>query len=508
MSIITERIAIIDLGSNSARLVIMHIYPNGTYNLVYNQKETVRLSQGMAEDGLLQPEAMARAIVTLQMFSHMVRLFNVNKIMAVATAAVRNAKNGSEFIQTARQETGIPLRMISGETEAKLGFLGVINTIDVTDALLFDLGGGSTELTLIRNRKADKVISLPFGAVNLTEKFDLQKKITDSRITELQNFISAQFSRVKWLKNLSLPLIGVGGTARNIAKMDQRRKNYPIGKVHNYRLGVLSFHELFKQLSVTTLSQRRKTPGLSSERADIIIPGMSIVNSLFDYTGSSLLIASGCGVREGMFLQYYRSRLGQDEVIADILEHSTRNMLTFYQGDTSHAAHVAKLADSLLDGWQPLFNLGSREKSLLQVAALLHDCGISINYYDHPRHSAYLIENARLFGLTHREQMLVAVIAGWHNGPSGKYIRNKLYSEFFDEADWQTARKLSLLLAMAESLDVTQMQLVQSAAATLEDGQAVLRLTTSEPAFIEEEAVVKHSKWFKKELGVPFCLQN
>ncbi|MEN6565360.1 MAG: Ppx/GppA phosphatase family protein [Veillonellales bacterium] len=486
----------------------MHTYSNGAYNLVYNQKETVRLSEGMSKDGLLQPTAMIRAIATLQVFAHMIRLFNVNKIMAIATAAVRNAKNGSEFIQTARQETGIPLRMISGEAEAKLGFLGVVNTLDVTDALLFDLGGGSTELTLIRSRNADKVISLPFGAVNLAEKFELQKKISDSRLNELCDFIFRQISRIKWLKSLSLPLIGVGGTARNIAKMDQRCKNYPFGKVHNYRLGALSFHELFKQLSSTTLSQRRKTPGLSSERADIILPGMSIVSCLFDYTQASQLIISGCGVREGMFLQYYRSCQGQNEVIADILDHSTRNMLSFYQVDASHATHVAILAASLLKGWQPLLNTDSREKTLLQVAALLHDCGIPINYYDHPRHSAYLIENARLFGLTHREQMLVAVIAGWHNGPSGKYIRNKLYSEFFDKPDWETARKLSLLLAMAESLDITQMQLVQAVTATLEEGQAVLRLTVSESAAIEEEAVMKHSKWFKKELGVPLCLQS
>lgn len=125
-------------------------------------------------------------------------------------------------------------------------------------------------------------------------------------------------------------------------------------------------------------------------------------------------------------------------------------MLLFYKGNEAHAEHVAKLADTMFDHWQPILRLTSRDRCLLQVAALLHDIGITINYYDHARHSAYLAENARLFGLTHREQMLIAVVAGWHNGPSAKYVRNKIYSEFLDQYNWQTARKLALLLALAE----------------------------------------------------------
>ncbi|MDF2570140.1 MAG: ppx 2, partial [Sporomusa sp.] len=148
----TERVAIIDLGSNSARLIVMHIYHNGAYNLVYNQKESVRMSEGMAATGELTADSMWRAISTLKTFAHMCELVKVDKILAVATAAVRNAKNGNEFIALVQQHTGIPLQAISGEVEAHLGYTGIINTIDVDDALLFDLGGGSTEITLIKDR--------------------------------------------------------------------------------------------------------------------------------------------------------------------------------------------------------------------------------------------------------------------------------------------------------------------------------------------------------------------
>ncbi len=498
----TERVAIIDLGSNSARLIVMHIYHNGAYNLVYNQKETVRLSEGIAETGVLARDAMWRAIGTLKIFAHMCELVKVDKILAVATAAVRIAKNGSEFIDLVQQHTGIPLQVISGEAEAHSGFTGIINTIDVESALLFDLGGGSTEITLVKDRQPVEVFSLPFGAVNLTEKFGCQDKISDLQLAAMRGHIVTRLERLPWLKRLGLPVVGVGGTARNIAKMDQKRKNYPFPKVHNYRLGPMAFDELWRTLTKTNLTQRRKFPGLSTERADIIIAGTTIVKSLIDLSQATNIIISGCGVREGMFLNYYLSKQQHSEIIPDILMHSTHNMLLFYKGNEAHAYHVAKLAETMFDSWQPILRLGSRDRKLLRVAALLHDIGITINYYDHARHSAYLVENARLFGLTHREQMLVAVIVGWHNGPSAKYVRNKLYSEFLDQQDWQTARKLALLVALAESLETTQLGLVHDVVPSFSYSQAHLRLLTADPVAIERQAVDQHRKWFKKEMGL------
>ncbi len=503
----TERVAIIDLGSNSARLIVMTIYHNGAYNLVYNQKEAVRLSEGMAETGLLTRDAMWRAVGTLKVFAHMCELVKVDKILAVATAAVRNAKNGAEFLDLVHQHTGIPLKAISGVEEANLGYTGIINTIDVEDALLFDLGGGSTEVTLVRDRRPVKVFSLPFGAVNLTEKFSTQDKLSDSQLVAMREYILSHLEKLPWLKRLSLPLVGVGGTARNIAKMDQKHKNYPFPKVHNYRLGMIAFEELWRELTKTTLTQRRKYPGLSSERADIIIAGTTIVKALADVSQATNMIISGCGVREGLFLEYYLTRQQSSVIIPDILLHSTRNMLLFYKGNEAHAEHVAKLAETMFDKWQSILRLSSRDRRLLRVAALLHDIGITINYYDHARHSAYLVENARLFGLTHREQMLAAVVAGWHNGPSAKYVRNKIYSEFLDQYNWLTARKLALLLSLAESLESTQLGLVQDVEPSIIGSQAFLKLITNDPVSIERQAAAQHRKWFKKELGFELVIE-
>lgn len=505
----TERIAIIDLGSNSARLIVMHIYANGAYNLVYHQKETVRLSEGMGKSHTLRPDAFKRAVETMRIFAHMCLLFKVDKTLAVATAAVRSAKNGQMLVELIESETGIRLESITGHTEAHIGYIGVINTIDVEDAVIFDLGGGSTELTLIRGREPQKVVSLPFGAVNLTEQFATQDRISDTHLEKLRNHIMYHLEKNPWLKDVNLPLVGVGGTARNIAKMDQKRKNYPFNKVHNYRLGDISLTDLWRSLTLADCKQRLKIPGLSSERADIIVAGSTIVKCLFDHTRANRLIVSGCGLREGLFLRHYLTRTGQPEVIGNILLHSTNNMLLFYKGNAPHAYHVAELAEAMFDGWHDLHRLDDRDRLLLRVAALLHDIGITINYYDHPRHSAYLVENARLFGLTHREQMLTAVVAGWHEGPTAKYMRNRLYSEFLDDTDWQKARKMALLLALAECLDTTQMGVVTKVTASLKPKTANLLMTVGrQGAAIEIQEAERHRKWFKKEFGAEIAWQQ
>jgi exopolyphosphatase / guanosine-5'-triphosphate,3'-diphosphate pyrophosphatase len=499
---VTERIAVIDLGSNSARLIVMHIYTNGAYNLVYHQKETLRLGEGMSGNGLMREDAMQRAVETAKIFLHMCQLMKADKIMAVATAAVRSAKNGPAFLERIRLETGLPLQTISGRDEAHLGYIAVINTLDITDALLFDLGGGSTELSLITNRRVQHTTSLPFGAVILTEKFGTQNRVNEEQVAELRNFIMKQFRKIPWLPDLALPLVGVGGTVRNIAKMEQKRKNYPFHKVHNYRLGHISINDLWQSLLASDLRQRQKFPGLSSERADIIIAGTTVVKCLFDITGANRLITSGCGVREGLFLQHYFTHTGQPEIITDVLMHSVHNMQLFCKADLSHAGHVSDLASALFGGLQELHQLDERDKVLLRVASLLHDIGITINYYDHARHSAYLVENARLFGLTHREQMLAAVVAGWHHGPSAKYVRNKLYSEFLDEADWLKARKMALLLALAEGLDATQLHLATIISISSTAKETCLTVSIDEQqSIIEYQAIDKHRKWFRREFG-------
>lgn len=498
-----QRIAIIDIGSNSARLVISHIYKNGAYNMVFNQKESLRLSQKTDKNGLLSKEAFSDTLKIMHAFSAMCRQYQADKIIAVATAAIRNAKNGSRLTDEIAEATGIHLHILPGHAEAYLSYLGVINTLDVKDGILFDLGGGSTELVLFRDRKLVDSVSIPLGAVNTSGMFNTRNTMPPNVFSDISFFISTRLSQYPWLKEAKLPLIGVGGTVRTVAKMIQKSKHYPSSRVHNYIFSAQNFRTLFKKLRGTDLEQRKKVPGLSDGRSDIILAGMSIISCLLDQTGSKRIITSGCGLREGLFHDYY-ARMNHIPLIAeDILDSSTQNMLRLYSNNQEHCRHVADLALLMFDGWNELHGLNRRYKRLLNTAALLHDIGITINYYSHARHSAYMILNAKLFGLTHAEQMLCAVVAGWHNGLSKGYFKNHAYRPLLNEKEWAAAEKLALLLAFAESLDYSESSRILAARTRATAKKAVLEIRTQGDASIELYQLENHTEWVAKLFGKP-----
>ena len=502
-----QRIAIIDIGSNSARLVISHIYKNGAYNMVYNQKEALRLSQKVDGNNLLTEEAFASTIDTMRSFAHMCKIYQADKTIAVATAAIRNASNGADLVAKVAEQTGIQLHIISGNTEAYVSYLGVINTLDVKNGIIFDLGGGSTELILFKNRKILESVSLPLGAVNTTGMFNIRNEMPANVYNDLTAFIMSRLSQYPWLKQNNLPLIGVGGTARTIAKIIQRGKKYPATKIHNYAYPVQTFRTFFNKLRLTNLEQRKKISGLSTERSDIILAGTSIISCLLEATGAKKLITSGCGLREGLFYDYYSKSNNVPLIAKNILERSRENTLRLFESDTGHARHITKLALAMFDGWMELHKVRKSNRRLLETAALLHDIGITINFYSHARHSAYMIQNAKLFGLTHKEQIITSAIAGWHNGVSKNYFKSRFYKEMLTESNWKLINKLSLLLALAESLDYSEMRMVHTLTPSFNKKNAILTIHAEQMPTIEMHQIQDHLSWFKKTFGVELKIE-
>ncbi len=508
-----KRVALIDLGSNSVRFVISEITESGSYRLVYQQKESIRLSEGMWTHQMLTKPAMERAIKTLKALSHMAKAMGVTEIHGIATAAVRLATNGNSFIRRVYAETGIPLRAISGEEEAYLGFLGVVNTIGLDDFIVFDLGGASIEISLIENRQLKKSVSLPMGALVMTGQFKKGHEFTSAEYETMVRHIQTVLHRESWLKNTKLPLIGIGGTARNIAKMDQREKNYPIPKLHNYKVKKAAMEALFQRVKETPWEERKKISGLSSERADIIVAGMAIIKELIEYTKASSMIVSGCGLREGLFFQYYgqhydgepqhgQSSLSKTGIIDDIVTHSTLNVLrSFTPHDVDHSLFIAKLAKQIYKQWKELMPDGERLKLILKVASLLHDLGKQINYYSHARHSAYMIINSNLYGLSHREQLLSAFIASYSHGSNSKFIKQSPYLSILKEGDREIIQKLSFPLALAEALEESHERTIRSVQTYIKDKQIDMHVEVQTLSHIPmmEMAIEKLKKQCKKE---------
>lgn len=500
-----EKLAIIDMGSNSIRFIAIQIYDNHAYSFLYQQKESIRLGEGLTSSDRLSEAGMERAMKCLKVYRHMIDVMEIKTCLAVATAAVRVASNGDAFITKIHAETGIRIRVIPGEEEAALGYLGVINTIDMADFLQFDLGGASVEITLVRDRQVVHSVSVPIGAVTLTEKYALQDAPSLEQIEKCRQSILRKLKNIPWLHKFNLPIIGIGGTVRNIAKMDQKSTNYPLPRMHNYRLPKERFEDIYEKVCSRNCAARKKIPGLSNERADIIIAGALVIKSLLEHTGGNELIISGNGLREGIFYEYYGSHYNHGDIIVkDMLTFSTENFLkTLGNINKGHIEQVTHVACELFDKTKKLHQYGGKEKRLLMTAARLHDVGKVINYYNHARHSAFMIGNAQLYGLTQLEQFIAAFIAGYHHGISNKTFNAYRYSSMVSKDEWTMIRQLSTLLALAEASDVTYEHFVEKVDVSIKKDLVSLTFKTtpgqySGAADFEMASLLKQ---FKKEFN-------
>lgn len=499
-----KRIGIIDVGSNSARLVIMEISSQKGSHLVYNQKDPLRLALKTDPQGYLTEEAFTSTIDCIRGFASMCRFFHVTDMVAVATAAIRNAKNGMKLTRAVKEKTGVDLDIISGKTEAFMSYVGVVNTINVADAVIFDLGGGSTEVILVRNRKLIDSVSLPIGCVNLTKQSRQGSMRGREDMKTMQKLIAEQMKKTPWLTGCGLPLVGVGGTARSIGKVEEKRIKYFTAKLHNFQFDIADFAIWYKGLLSTPPGMRRRIPGLSSDRADVIVAGSSIIKALADKCNSKKLIISGCGLREGLFCEYRHQHENMPLITPNILETSRNDMIHQYVPDEEHARLVARFALRIFDGWKRFHKLPEKRwRDLVETAALLHDTGITINYYNHTRHSGYIIENARLFGMSHMDIVFASIIAAWHHGVNRSYLRNKPYRKLITDKDIEDLTRAAVIVAIAESLDHPHMGDILDVEARDLDEAAQLTLIARKDPLIEMKQLNALMKWIRKTLGTP-----
>ena len=448
-----QRIAIIDLGSNTARLVIMSAVPGHAYHLDDEIREVVRLRRGMTDRGL-SDEAMARAHVTLRLFKRFCDSTRVDLIIATATSAVREARNGAEFVRQVEIDLNLPLRVLDGEKEAYYGVLGALNEVPLSDGYVLDIGGGSMQVSRVRGRRFQRGTSLSLGALALSERFVRQDPPAPAEVEAVRREIAGQLATVGWLgerkrKNVRAELVALGGTARNMAGMAAARAAYPLNTLHGYVLTRDDLAENIRLLTTLPLSEREALPGLHSDRADIILPGALVLQAIMDNLESDRVTLSVNGLREGLFFEYFWGHLTYP-VVSDARQFSVLNKARVYQYSKAHANQVRFLAGRLFDQLAPLHGFGRAEWAMLDAAALLHDLGTLISYDDHHKHSQTLIINSGLPGFRPRETALIGLMTRYHR--KGR-PRIDGFESLLDEGDEQLLMQLAAILRLAEFLE-------------------------------------------------------
>ncbi|HMV32917.1 MAG TPA: Ppx/GppA phosphatase family protein [Gemmatimonadales bacterium] len=447
-----ERLAAIDVGSNSVRLLVAEYGPESGITVIDEVKEQPRLAAGVAQTGRLDDLAMARAIEALRLMVGVAERRGVTRTAAVATAAVREATNGEAFIRRVKEEVGLDLRIIDADTEAALSYRSVAHHFPLEGGrtVVADIGGGSLELIGAVDGLIEHSLSLPFGAVRLTELHLAGAPDPRAAVKRLREYLRRQFRRKLPIRDWAAPtLIGSGGSFTNLGRMAAARRGLSAADpVHGASVTIAEVEHLLDWLTGMSADKRAQVEGLSPHRADIILAGLAVTAEVLERIEAREVKVSAFGLREGLLLEMAGAAVAPAAVepLRLIREFAERCHV-----DRRHAEHVRVLALNLFDLLSDKLDAAPEERGLLEAAALLHDVGQLVSYRKHHKHSYQLIIHAERLPFSPRERQLVALISRYHRrrGP------RKQHAVFgaLPKPDQQLVRRLAGMLRVAEGLD-------------------------------------------------------
>jgi len=478
-----KRTAIIDIGSNSARLVIFEKTSRYGFHLICEQKSKVRIGEGAYEkEGYLQPIGIKRAYLTLKSFLHTINKYQANKTLCVATSALRDAPNGKEFVHWIKKELGLSIKIIDGKKEAKYGGLAAVNLLPINEGISIDIGGGSSDIALIKNGHIVDTYSLNLGTVRLKELFfdkGLSPSVTNEKakafIQNELNQLPEHFTHVL--------AIGIGGTARTLSKGIMKQSAYPLDKLHAFSYTIEN-HKAYLDAIPLSSAKNLKRFGLQKNRYDTIREGALIFNEILSHIGAHTVISSAVGVREGVFLE---------QILRD--------------DNLKFPSTINPSIVSILDRFKPLVIIEKNRKTKLKLASNLYavlqkdiadkqqyeeellwavklsSIGQTLTIYKSHQHAFYIAMQELNYGFTHEQILLTSSLLRMH----GKDLLDKPLFEHYKPLLPQ--KQTVLWLSFIYTLTVLLYEASNSANIEFTYENKTLRITSDKPLYLAKEDV-------------------
>ncbi|MBX3363683.1 MAG: CHAD domain-containing protein [Phycisphaeraceae bacterium] len=486
------RLAAIDVGSNSIRLLVAEALPDGRLRIIDDEKETTRLAAGLSSGVALAQQAMDQSVEVITRMAGIARGYGAHNIRAIATSAVRDAENGTLFADRIRQATGIDLEVISAEEEARLAFRSASEAFDLSEApaAVVDIGGGSVQIILTARNAIEQLYPLRLGAVRMTERFGGPKSASRKRRAELRKFVRATLKdQVGPLPLRPRLMIGTGGTFSTLALLARHMESpgriddrAPL-RVQGLRISRETVLRLIDRLADLPLAARARAPGMPPDRADIIVPGLIVAERIMKHLDVHEVVVHQGGIRAGLLRMMADQALGRDAAprsrgpgsVMDAVRRFAHSLA--YERD--HSEHVTMLALSIFD---QLASHGHRTdwmtdeaRLLLEAAAVLHDIGYAIGYARHHKHSEQIIAHSDLPGLTSRQIELIALIARFHRRAEPRRSHPALAP--LTPPDRRLVRRLAAILRVADGLDRAHSRTIESVRLTFTQTAVVFNLS-------------------------------
>jgi exopolyphosphatase/guanosine-5'-triphosphate,3'-diphosphate pyrophosphatase len=504
------RIAAIDIGTNSLHMIVCRVRPDLSFEVIDREKDMVRLGAGGLDGRRLADGSMRAAIHTLSKFMRLAASRETDEVIATATSAVREAENGAEFVEAVRDELGVHVRVISGIEEARLIHLAAAYAVDIRkrSAVVIDIGGGSTEITLGTAERMALGRSFKLGVIRLTERFVRTDPLSSRDEHRLVRYIRdtagsylAQIGRRRVDR-----VIGTSGTMLSLGALAEGRA--PGDDMRNMPVSAKAMRRLRKRLTAMPLQERLRLRDFDPRRADLAPAGVVLIDTLLEGLGADTLTLCDFALREGLVLDYIAKNAAHIRTIErypDVRRRSVTELAERYNYAPAHAQQVARLALALFDATRSRHRLGPREREWLEYAALMHDVGTHISYERHHRHSYYLIRHGGLRGFSPEEVEIIALIARYHRQATPK----KSHAEFarLSPKMRDTVRLLSACVRLAEGLDRSHAQAVSALRVRLTADQVTVTLTSAGDLDLELWAASRHAAALGSALGADIAFE-
>ena len=503
------RIAAIDIGTNSIHMIVVRVRPDLSFEVIDREKEMVRLGAGGLDGRSLTPTAMTSALQTLAKFRRLADSHKVDEIVAAATSATREAENGGDFIAEVARRTGIKIRIISGTEEARLIHMAAVYGVHMggSPAVVIDIGGGSTEVSLGTASHLSHARSFKLGVIRLTERFVRTDPLSPRDERRLVKHINHAIG--EYLDTLSARrferVIGTSGTILSLGALALSDEGIVRDEaLRNRRVSVKAIRRVRKRLSGADLDARLHMDGLDPRRTDIAVAGSVLLDSVLRRLGAEDITLCDLALREGLVLDYIQrnsATIRKIERYPDVRRRSVIELGERSGYSAVHARHVAQLALALFDQTRAVHKLADREREWLEYGALLHDAGVHISYERHHRHSYYLIKNGELRGFDPQEIELIALLVRYHRQAAPKKAHDG-YGMLKGDLR-RTVRTLAAMLRLAEGLDRSHAQVVTTLDVVPRGDAYLIRLRTGGDAELELWAAHRHGSELERVLRRP-----
>ncbi|MBK9518300.1 MAG: Ppx/GppA family phosphatase [Anaeromyxobacter sp.] len=481
-------LAAIDVGTNAVRLEIARPLPDGTLETIHQERDPIRPGEGVFTSGVIAKPVADRLLATLRRYAALCRRHHA-RVRAVATSAVREARNQAEIVRRVRLETGLSLEVVSGREEARLICLGVLEGRAArARSLVLDIGGGSTEVAFGVGEKPSALHSVAVGAVRLTEIFGTSGKVSPERLAVMRSFVAEAF-RDQLPGGLPRAGVALGssGTINAIVAAGSESR----------RLTRRRLEKTVTELAGLSLSERRRR--FEPRRAEIIVAGAVILEAAMRHLGLDAVVAVDTGLRNGVLRDLARRTPAAAAMAAEQRTRSAAAVGRRFGFDEKHARQVARLSLQLFDQLAAVHALPASARSLLEAAALLHDVGHAVSPQRHHKHTLYLVQNADIAGFSDQERHLVALVARYHRRTPPDRTRPDL--EGLSAAQLKLVRQLVAMLRVADALDRSHHQPVTDLRAATRGPLVRVSARTRAAIDLELWDVAREAAYFRSAMG-------